>query len=359
LQANRDLIRGVEQQISSATLTNNAMAARVAGDNLRSTQAVPKASSINATSRSPADDSHMVKLSEPAGPTVKFVVMPEVYESRNVEYEAVAPPQSPGAFQKYKGTAPTQWTVNATLICRTTDEATRNLEIINILRGWTMPFFGENTRVTWPTKLGAPPPVLEFSGFRQQMVGPVQVVMTSLQWTFPQGVDYIPARGFKHSSYGLTVPSTELIPFPTVLKLNISLVESWSTDQFNGFDLAAFRAGQFRDAFRSMPGSGISELSAASSQAGIIQPDEAAQKPPQPTFSVGGGRGTQGFGGPTAEEIAAYNVDYGNRQATKASARRGGTIAELRRAAYVAQDPNRFKSGGGGDFGGGGASGDT
>lgn len=195
---------------------------------------------------------HKVKLVEKGVDIVIFNIMPEVVESRTVEYEAVAPPQYPSAFQKYRGTSSTQWTVNATLTCRNTDEATENLRIINVLRGWTMPFFGDKIKSSYPDKLGAPPPVLEFSGWRNQMVGPVQVVITSLNWNFPQDVDYIPARGFirnTDSAGGLEF-SGELIPFPTVIKVAIQLVESFSTDQLNGFDLAAFRTGQMDQAFK-------------------------------------------------------------------------------------------------------------
>ncbi len=201
-----------------------------------------------------ADDSiaHKVKLVEKGVDEVIFEIMPEVVESRTVEYEAVAPPQHPAAFQKYRGTSSTQWTVNATLTCRNTEEATENLRIINVLRGWTMPFFGAKTAATYPNKLGAPPPVLEFSGWRNQMVGPVQVVITSLNWNFPQDVDYIPAEGFDRNldSAGPRLERNgQLIPFPTVIKIAIQLVESFSTDQLNGFDLAEFRTGRFDRAF--------------------------------------------------------------------------------------------------------------
>jgi hypothetical protein len=333
-------------------LTYNSMSASAAAANAASGDASVSASQINQTAVSPADDGHIVKLQEIDGPLVKFLVMPEVFESRSVEYEAVAPPQSPSAFQKYKGTAPTQWSVNATLTCRNINEATANLEIINTLRGWTMPFFGENTRVAYPKKLGAPPPVLWFSGFREQMVGPVQVVMTSATWTFPQDVDYIPARGYRTNS---REPTGELVPFPTVMKVQIQLVESWSTDQFNGFDLSKFRAGHVKDAFTPLPSSGVPRGAQQGPQSGIRQPQEEAQ--------------TSAFTGATGEGARAARVvdagylssvpDYSNEGRNypgpvKGLPRRGGAISELRRAAYVAPD---FVSQGGGEFGGGGATG--
>ena len=241
------------------------------------------------------DGLHKVKLIERNTANrdvmVVFDIMPEVVESRTVEYEAVAPPQSPTAFQKYKGTSSVQWTINATLVCRNTAEATNNLRIINILRGWTMPFFGDNTNAAFPNKLGAPPPVLEFSGWKSQMVGPVKVVITSLNWNFPQDVDYIPARSFTtaYPSNEATAGS-ELIPFPTVIKLAINVVESFSTDEVNAFDLAAFRDGRMDLAFQSarvVSEANVSRGSAPEPQEAQTQtatgPDASDRPPPQVT----------------------------------------------------------------------------
>ena len=44
-----------------------------------------------------------VKLVEEGVVQVVFRVMPEIVESRTVQYDAIAPAQ-PGAFQKFKGT---------------------------------------------------------------------------------------------------------------------------------------------------------------------------------------------------------------------------------------------------------------
>ncbi len=268
------------------------------------------AAAVNAAkAETEIDTKHRVRLQE-IGPNnsiiaeVDFLVMPEIVESRTVEYEAIAPPQFPSAFQKYKGTSSTQWTVNATLTCRTTTEATNNLRIINILRGWTVPFFGSKTAEQFPQKLGAPPPVLTLSGWREQMVGPVQVVITSLNWNFPQDVDYIPAMGFKMSNDGpgQYVPSGKTVPFPTVIKIAIQLVESFSTDQMNGFSVADFRVGQFGSAFVPLP---------RSNQAmDVPAPQTEAQTPPpnataNPATRVGTerGRATTGASRPPPQVV--------------------------------------------------------
>jgi hypothetical protein len=172
---------------------------------------------------------------------LEFLVLPEVTESRSVGYEPVQPAQFPGAFQKYKGTESVQWVVNAILISRTTAEATVNLRNMNMLRGWTMPFFGENTATMFPGKLGAPPPVLRFKGLRESMIGEVPVVITSLNWSWPRDVDYIPAV----SPDGVA----SNVPFPTVISIAIYLVESFSTTEFNQFDLDSYRMGDMIGAY--------------------------------------------------------------------------------------------------------------
>ena len=200
------------------------------------------ASAVNAAATTVNTQSvdHLVSLTDPSGDTVAFKVMPEIVEGRTVEYEAVAPVQFPGAFQKYKGTSSVQWQLSVTFIARNSDEATSNLKDLSILRGWTMPFFGENTGIKFPGKLGAPPPTLILKGFRGKLVGPVPVVITSLNWNWPKDVDYLPTNEFVNGN---------AIPFPAVMTISIQLVESFSTTQFNQFNLADYRNGDMDAAF--------------------------------------------------------------------------------------------------------------
>lgn len=187
-------------------------------------------------------DDHLVKLVEEGVAQVVFRVMPEIVESRTVQYDAIAPAQAPGAFQKFKGTDSTQWTVNATLISRNSAEATENMIFLNTLRGWTKPFFGDTTGAQFPGKLGAPPPVLTFSGLRERIIGPVPVVITSLNWNWPTDVDYLPTS-ITAGADGSGESSGKFIPFPAVMTIAIQLTESFSTTQFNGFSLADYRQG--------------------------------------------------------------------------------------------------------------------
>lgn len=206
------------------------------------TEATATASQINAaTGQTGGRSLHKVTLHENGSfRKVIFEVMPEIVEQHTVEYEAVAPPQFPGAFQKFKGNASTQWQLNVTFVSRTTEEATRNYHYMNTLRGWTKPFYGEKTAEQHKGRLGAPPPVLVLSGLRD-LIGPIQVVITSLNWTWQKDVDYIPTN--------IKGPDGKLIPFPTILSVPIQLVESLSINQFNQFSLDDYRAGKMGPAF--------------------------------------------------------------------------------------------------------------
>lgn len=179
---------------------------------------------------------------------VEFDIMPEITETRNAEYEALQPPQLPGEFQKYKGTKSTAWTITGMFTCRTSEEASRNYIYLNNLRGWVMPYFGENQRLQYGGnggeargKLGAPPPVLDFSGWRG-LVGKVPVVITNLSWNWPNDCDWIPTN-FQDDQ------NQQAIPFPVVMRVTINIVESFSAEQFNGFDLESFRNGRMVAAF--------------------------------------------------------------------------------------------------------------
>lgn len=288
--------------------------------------AVSAAALNDAAGQRENDSDHKIKLVELVPGTNQetytlfFEVMPSITESRTVSYEAVTPAQAPGSFQKFKSTESTQWTVNATFISRTTQEATQNLEYLNRLRGWTMPYYGDVTGNQYPERLGAPPPVLVFSGYRNHMIGPVPVVISSLNWEFPKDVDYIPAQA----------PSgSELIPFPTVIQIGIQLIESFSTTEFNNFSLNDFRLGNFKSAFSSTSTSSASEPILSGDSAQSVQPGPGVKTvQTQPGGGViSGAGGGRGFINP---QLAVTASEEKFNQAP-------------------------LTSGGGGDFGGGGA----
>jgi hypothetical protein len=183
---------------------------------------------------------------------VVFDIMPEVSENHDVQYEALSPAQLPGEFQKYKGTGSTKWSINGMFTARTRDEARRNFIYLQTLRGWTKPYFGRKQDEQFPDKLGAPPPVIDFSGWRG-LVGKVPTVITSLQWNWPNAVDWLPT--------GLVDNETNReIPFPAVMNVTIQLVETFSPGQFNEFDLVAYRYGDMINAWNQEGASGTMNI---------------------------------------------------------------------------------------------------
>jgi hypothetical protein len=109
-----------------------------------------------------------------------------------------------------------------------------------------MPYFGQNTARDgfFKDRLGGPPPVLQFKGLRKGMIGPVPVVITSVNWSFPQAVDYIPA--FALDATGATPAN---VPFPAVMDVTVNLTESFSTEQFNQFDIGSYYQGDMVGAY--------------------------------------------------------------------------------------------------------------
>lgn len=75
--------------------------------------------------------------------TVVFDVMPVLTESVQVEYQSYDPLHMPGTFHAYKGTKARTFELGELkLISRTSEEASKNQDYMNILRSWARPYFG-------------------------------------------------------------------------------------------------------------------------------------------------------------------------------------------------------------------------
>lgn len=162
-----------------------------------------------------------------------FNVMPKIDEQRSIDYDSIQPIHHPGAIQKYKNTSSRTWNISGKLISRNTSEATLNLQLINMIRAWAMPFYGNGTSAVRPDLLGAPPPVLTLSAYGKSMVGPVKCVLKSYNWSFDNGIDYI--------------ATVDKIPFPVMLDVSLSLDEAWSPAETSGFDIVKYKMGMLGD----------------------------------------------------------------------------------------------------------------
>ena len=163
--------------------------------------------------------------------TVTFSVMPRISESGGAEYDTVQPTHHPGGIQKYRTSSPREWGITAKLIARNVAEATQMLNIMNMIRSWRMPFYGNGTANNFKTSkyLGAPPPILTLTAYGSGAIGPIKCVMTHYNWDWPDDIDYI------HTENGN--------PMPVMMDVSLSLTETWSPAEFSGFDLVKYRAG--------------------------------------------------------------------------------------------------------------------
>lgn len=218
---------------------------------------------------------------------VVFDVTPAFSESRAIEYTPVTPIHMPGSVQVYKNTASRTFAITAHLISRNVVDAAKNMFYLQRLRSWALPFFGIGSatrarinpskvsasaelneqlnpagdpsstdpnqldsvqnieraiqNLQSPELLGAPPEVLYLYAYSAAQSGQrspglvninrIPVVLTNLEITYPEDVDYIPS-----SSNGE--------PFPVKMEVAIALVETHSPREYERFSLADFKRGQ-------------------------------------------------------------------------------------------------------------------
>lgn len=200
---------------------------------------------------------------------VIFNVTPTFSEARAVEYSQVAPVHLPGSIQVYKRTGSRTFSVGAKFVSRNQTQATENMKFLQILRGWTMPYFGvrdyasgtgrataesegvvngmQEGNATYrdeSSMLGAPPDVLYLFAYSSSTgdstdrsagqglvnIKKVPVVITNLNITYPDDVDYIPVLGTGE-------------PFPVKMDVTIELVETHSPEDYEKFSLSMFKQG--------------------------------------------------------------------------------------------------------------------
>ncbi len=190
-----------------------------------------------------------VKLQHPydRNRRVVFEVTPDLVENRSVNYKSLDPIHMPGQIFVYGSTSSRTFNISSVrLISRTPSEAQKNLEYLHLLRFWCMPRFGKQTTVEDKGLgvLGGPPDVVLLSAYSKtpgdinqsnnaaQKMGHlnrVPVVITQLSVPYPSDIDYI--------------PTPDGVPMPTIMTLDMSLVETHSPTEYENFSLAQFKNG--------------------------------------------------------------------------------------------------------------------
>jgi hypothetical protein len=232
-------------------------------------------------------------ISSSTASQVIFEVTPTFSESREAVYESIEPIHMPGGMQIYKRTSARKFSIGAHFISRTSREATDNLQRLQLLRGWQMPYFGLNSSTIDATHgstqaaaragaagvepvpqsltpqqradaaiargksegielLGAPPDVLYLYAYSTSdnndrsinygvNINRVPVVLTSLDISYPDDVDYLPT--FANTLTRIDAYDNTSEPFPIKMDVSISLMETHSPREYEQFNLAAYKIG--------------------------------------------------------------------------------------------------------------------
>lgn len=175
---------------------------------------------------------------------VVFNVTPEISESRSVNYKTMEPVHMPGQISVYEKTMNRTFSINIKVVSRTLKEASLNLNRLNVLKSWCMNHYGleEDIHIFGP--LGAPPEVLYLSAYSkekaQQNIYKVPTVITSMNHSYPSDVDYIEAGDMDENG---TI-SKNGTPFPTLMNIELSLLEVHSPKDFSNFSLSKYKQGK-------------------------------------------------------------------------------------------------------------------
>ena len=174
--------------------------------------------------------------------SVTFATTPDLIEARNANYKTVDPIHAPGQIAAYQNTSSRNFSISSIrLISRTTIEAEANLKTLWILRSWLMPSFGKSTKEEGRELRGSPPPVLYLTAYSKESasnqspghINRVPVVLQNLSIPYPSDVDYIPT-------------SKDRIPMPTIMTLDMTLMETHSPNEYENFSISNFRKGILR-----------------------------------------------------------------------------------------------------------------
>ncbi len=223
-----------------------------------------------------------VKLrSQITGTVVAFDVTPEITETRNVTYKTLEPVHMPGSVHVYSNTSSRVFNINnIRLVSRTREEASKNLYRLNVMRSWAMPYFGVNNT----SLVGAPPDVLSLSAYstgsrdtandpafsgtnaerraanvakftktgpgaqdntnllkreRPTNLNNIPVVMQQISIPYPSDTDYVSTM---EKTFGATTIK-EGVPFPTIMTVDVVLLETHSPLEFTNFNLKDYRQG--------------------------------------------------------------------------------------------------------------------
>jgi hypothetical protein len=221
-------------------------------------------------------DNNKVRLSSITNPRdyITFEASPEINENRNVNYKSQDLLHMPGSILAYANTSTRTFNMVVKLFSRNIEEATKNSENLQILRSWTLPYFGKSqldlTKTQIENKerlnrgkksfksandavlnnpsdyelynnlLGQPPDILHLNAYSNSdnsvngdftgNLNNIPVVLSQLGNSYPADVTYFPTI---HGE-----------PFPVIMTVDILLTEAHSPREYSNFNLADFKSGR-------------------------------------------------------------------------------------------------------------------
>lgn len=198
--------------------------------------------------------SSLVNTSE----VITLHVSPEITDTHQAQYEQLNMIHSPFSFQVYKYSTSRTFEIHGHLVSRNSLEASKNMKYLTILRSWTKPYFGAGTAYSsFKNLLGAPPDILSLSAYGPKHIYKVPVVLSSVSIPYPTDVDYI--------------PTCEGEPFPRLMTISMTLLETYSPDQVSKFNMQAYKAGRLGIEFnkpKPQPAGGGTSLKTPASKIG-------------------------------------------------------------------------------------------
>jgi hypothetical protein len=164
---------------------------------------------------------------------VTFYMTPNVGESGSATYGEISDIRMPASVIYYLGSPSRSYSISAKLFARTTTEANRAYRDLRLLRSWRMPEVGpggpRGVELATGDAGASTPRILNLSGYNG-MFNDITCVMTELNITYPEDVDYIPTSG------GVMVP--------VFFDVSVSLKEGRSLKDLENFDINSFRSGR-------------------------------------------------------------------------------------------------------------------
>ena len=197
---------------------------------------------------------------------VVFNTMPIVAESGPVNYSVQNPTHMPGSYYVYENTPSRTFELSEIkLVSRNPLEARANLVTLNMLRSWRYSYFGaiqalsgtgatndvtslaggvidESQAKEMRDFSGAPPEVLYLSAYstaqQRGNISNIPTVLLGLNINYPNDIDYIATA---------TTGAGDVlggVPFPIIMTISVNLAEQHSSDEYESFNLAQYRAGK-------------------------------------------------------------------------------------------------------------------